>query len=100
LLRHLYEEQPAGVYAQRSSGLEADREADAIQLVTLDFPSGRLAQITIDRLCPGGTRYLEVRADCERASLRASHGGRALVKLGKKRAERTGLNVELGAGGL
>jgi predicted dehydrogenase len=100
LLLHLYEEQPAGVYAQRSSGLEAGREADAIQLVTLDFPSGRLGQITIDRLCPGGTRYLEVRADCERASLRASHGGRALLKLGKKRAERTGLKVEFGPGGL
>jgi predicted dehydrogenase len=100
LLVHLYEEWPAGVYAQRSSGVEAEREADAIQLVTLDFPSGRLAQITIDRLCQGGTRYLEVRADCERASLRASHGGRALLKLGKKRAERTGLHVEFGAGGL
>jgi predicted dehydrogenase len=100
LLLHLYEEQPAGIYAQRSSGLESGREADAIQLVTLDFPSGRLAQVTIDRLCPAGIRYLEVRADCERASLRASHGGRALIKLGKKRAERTGLHVELGAGGL
>ena len=100
LLLHLYEERPAGVYAQRSSGLEPDREADAIQLVTLDFPSGRLAQITIDRLCAGGTRYLEVRADCERASLRASHGGRALLKVGKKRAERTGLHVEFASGGL
>jgi predicted dehydrogenase len=100
LLVHLYEEWPKGVYAQRSSGLETEHVADAIQLVTLDFPSGRLAQITIDRLCPGGTRYLEVRADCERASLRASHGGRALIKLGKKRAERTGLHVEFGAGGL
>ena len=100
LLLHLYEERPAGVYAQRSSGLDAGREADAIQLVTLDFPSGRLAQITIDRLCQGGTRYLELRADCERASLRASHGGRALLKLGKKRAERTGIHLELAPGGL
>jgi predicted dehydrogenase len=100
LLLHLYGEQPAGVYAQRSSGLDSSREADAIQLVTLDFPSRRLAQITIDRVCPAGIRYLEVRADCERASLRASHGGRALVQLGKKRAQRTGLRVELGAGGL
>ncbi len=100
LLLHLYEEQPAGVYAQRSSGLATEHDADAIQLVTLDFPSGRLAQITIDRLCAGGTRYLEVRLDCEHASLRASHGGRALLKLGKKRAERTGLKVEFAQGGL
>jgi predicted dehydrogenase len=100
LLIHLYDEYPAGVYAQRSSGIEEGREADAIQVVTLDFPSGRIAQITIDRLCAGGTRYLEVRADCERASLRASHGGRALLKIGKKRAERTGLHLELATGGL
>jgi scyllo-inositol 2-dehydrogenase (NADP+) len=100
LLIHLYEEYPAGVYAQRSSGIDAGREADAIQVVTLDFPSGRVAQITIDRLCAGGTRYLEVRADCERASLRASHGGRALLKVGKKRAERTGVRLEFAAGGL
>jgi predicted dehydrogenase len=100
LLIHLFEEFPAGVYAQRSSGIEAGRQADAIQLVTFDFPSGRLAQITIDRLCQGGTRYLEVRADCERASLRASHGGRAQLKIGKKRAERTGLHLEFATGGL
>jgi predicted dehydrogenase len=100
LLVHLYDEYPVGVYAQRSSGIEEGREADAIQVVTLDFPSGRIAQITIDRLCAGGTRYLEVRADCERASLRASHGGRALLKIGKKRAERTGFHLELATGGL
>ena len=46
-------------------------------------PGGRLAQITIDRLCKAGTRYVEVRADCERASLRASHGGRALLQLAR-----------------
>jgi predicted dehydrogenase len=100
LILHLYEEQPVGVYAQRSGGLDSTREADAIQLVTLDFPSGRLAQITINRLCPAGIRYLEVRADCERSSLRASHGGRALVQIGKKRAHRTGFRLELGSGGL
>ena len=40
------------------------------------------AQITIDRLCQAGTRYVELRADCEHASLRASHGGRALLQAG------------------
>jgi predicted dehydrogenase len=91
---------PAGVYARHSSGLDRERRADAIHLVTLDFPDGRLGQITIDRLCPAGTRYVEVRADCERASLRASEGGRALLQLGKKRAERTGARLDFGAGGL
>ena len=100
LLLAVYREQPTAVYARHSSGLDRDRTADAIHLVTLEFPGGRLAQITIDRLCPAGTRYVEMRADCEHASLRASLGGRAVVKIGKKRAERTGIRVEVGAGGV
>jgi predicted dehydrogenase len=99
LLLHLHGELPAGVYARHSSGLDESRQADAIHLVTLDFPDGRLAQITIDRLCPAGTRYIELRADCERASLRASHGGRALLRLGAKRAQKTGIRLEYAPGG-
>ncbi len=99
LLLDLYGAVPAGVYARHSSGLDPHRDADAIHLVTLDWPDGRLAQITIDRLCPAGTRYVELRADCERASLRASHGGRALVRVGMKRAQKPGIRFEYAPGG-
>jgi predicted dehydrogenase len=100
LVLHLHGSLPGGVYARHSSGLDASRNADAIHLLTLDFPDGRLAQITIDRLCPAGTRYVELRADCERASLRASHGGRALVRVGMKRAQRSGVRIDYAKGGL
>ena len=100
LLLGFFGEKPRAVYARHSSGFERERRADAIHLVTLEFSDERLAQITIDRLCKAGTRYIEVRADCEHASLRASHGGRALIRVGKKRAERGGLRLEYGAGGL
>jgi D-apiose dehydrogenase len=100
LLLFLFGERPSAVYARRSSGLDASREADAIHLVMLEFPGNRLAQITIDRLCPAGTRYVEVRADCEKESLRASEGGRALFRAGMKRAQRTGVRVDLALGGL
>ncbi|HWQ23050.1 MAG TPA: Gfo/Idh/MocA family oxidoreductase [Gaiellaceae bacterium] len=100
LLLMLYGERPEAVYARRSAGLDSEREADAIQLLTLEFPGGRLAQITIDRLCRAGTRYIELRADCEHASLRASHGGRVLLQLGMKRAERPGLRFVYGLGGV
>lgn len=99
LLLYLYGEVPEAVYARHSSGLDPDRDADAIHLVTLEFPGARLAQITIDRLCPAGTRYIEFRADCEHASLRASHGGRVLIQAGMKRAERPGIRVLFGLGG-
>jgi len=100
LLLDLYGELPEAVYARHSSGLDATREADAIHLVLLEFPGGRLAQITIDRLCRAGDRYIELRADCEEASLRASHGGRALLQVGMKRAERPGIRLHYGLGGL
>ena len=100
LLLHLYEELPVAVYARHSAGLDPAREADAIHLVMLEFSGGRLAQITIDRLCRAGTRYIELRADCEHASLRASHGGRVLLQAGLKRAERPAVRFIFGLGGV
>ena len=100
MLVGIFGDSPTAVYARHSSGFHEDTEADAIQLVTLEFPGGRLGQITIDRLCPAATRYMEVRADCEQASLRASFGGRATVQVGAKRAEKTGVKVDFGLGGL
>lgn len=100
LLIGFFGELPEAVYSRRSAGFHAERNADPIHLSILEFPGGRLGQITIDRLCRAATRYLEVRADCELASLRASLGGRALVRVGAKRAEATGLRLEYGAGGI
>ena len=99
LLMTTFGEVPEAVYARHSSGLE-DRQADAIHLVTLEFSRGRLAQLTIDRLCRAGTRYVELRADCEQTSLRASLGGRAALQVGKRRAERAGVRLDIASGGL
>jgi predicted dehydrogenase len=93
-------ERPVAVTAQHSAGVYEQRDADAIQLVTVEFPEGRLGQITQNRLTRTAMRYLELRADCERGSLRASFGGRAYVRLGVKRAEAPGARVDLGIAGL
>jgi predicted dehydrogenase len=100
MLLQIYGTQPSAVYARHSAGFHEQPDADAIQLVTIEFPDGRLGQITINRLCPAGTRYLDVRADCERASLRGSFGGRAALQLGIKRAEKPGVKLDFGLGGL
>jgi len=100
LLLMLYGEKPEAVYARHSPGLDLSRNADAIHLITLEWPGKRLAQITIDRLCKASTRYIELRADCEHASLRASHGGRILFQAGMKRAQKPGLRLLFGLGGL
>lgn len=91
---------PSRVLAMTSSGLDPSRRADAIHLVSLDYGDGLIGQITIDRLCRAGTRYADLRVDCERASLRASFGGRASVRVGFKRAERPGLRVDFGPEGM
>jgi predicted dehydrogenase len=100
LLLALYGEQPVAVWARHSPGLDTTRSADAIHLLTVEFTGGRLAQITIDRLCKAATRYIELRVDCEHASLRASHGGRIMLQAGIKRAQRPGLRLLYGLGGL
>ena len=56
LLLDLFGEVPAAVYARHTSGLDQTRNADAIHLVVLEFSGGRLAQITIDRLCRARAR--------------------------------------------
>jgi predicted dehydrogenase len=100
LLVALFGEMPRAVTAHHSSGYHEDSQADAIQLVTFEFSGARLGQITIDRLYRGGTRYMELHGDCEQASLRASLGGRAVLQIGRKRAERTGARIDFGAGGI
>ena len=91
---------PVRVSANTSSGFDRSHDADAIHLVTLDYGDGALAEISINRLSRTGTRYIDLRVDCEDASIRASYGGRALVRVGMKRAERAGLRVEFGLEGL
>lgn len=100
LMLTLVGEQPIAVYGRHTAGLDPSRTADAIHLVVLEFSGGRLGQITIDRLCKAGTRYIELRVDCEHASLRASYGGRVLLQAGLKRAERPALRLVYGLGGV
>jgi len=100
LLIWTFGEPARAVTARLSAGFHAQRDADAVQLVTLEFSGGRLGQIVVDRLCRAATRYLEIRADCEKASLRASFGGRAFVQVGVKRAEPRGVRAEFGYSGL
>lgn len=100
LLHMLAGRQPRTVFAATSSGRDPARVADAIHVVTLDYGDGLLGQITIDRLCRSGTRYVDLRVDCEQASLRASYGGRALLQVGVKRAQRPGVRFEFGPEGL
>jgi predicted dehydrogenase len=53
----------------------ANIEADVVVQATLRFPEERLATLMFNRTSHALERYLEIRVDCERASLRLSFGG-------------------------
>jgi len=96
----VFGERPRAVSATVSSCGVHGNESDAVAFCTLEFSRGRLANIVQNRLCKGETQYFEVRVDCERASLRASFGGRARVSAGLLRSTRPHLRIELGAAGI
>lgn len=99
-LMALFGERPIAVDARTSTCGVRDGDTDAVALVTLEFSRGRLAQVTQNRLCKGETQYFEVRADTERASIRASFGGRARLMAGLFRSTRPSLRVEYGVSGM
>lgn len=100
-LMALFGERPAAVQAWTSTcGVRDDEETDAVALVTIEFSRGRLAQVVQNRLCKGETQYFEVRAETDRASLRASFGGRARLTAGLFRGTRPHIRFEYGAAGL
>jgi len=59
----------------------ADVAADVVVQAVLRFPGERLATLLFNRISHAPTRYLEMRVDCERASLRLSFGGVARASL-------------------
>ena len=58
-----------------------DIAADVVVQATLRFPNEALATMTMNRISHAPERYLEMRLDCERASLRLSLGGVARASL-------------------
>ncbi len=59
-----------------------DVDADVCIVMRLDFPEDRVADIVINRISHAPPHYMEMRFDCEKASLRASLGGLAKLEAG------------------
>lgn len=104
LLVYLFGEAPETISARVAAPVP-EFDADTLVQATLGFPSGGLATLWFNRVTRAPMRYLEMRADCEEASLRLSLGGVAraslewagrlmprlsLAKGGEARAERDG----------
>jgi predicted dehydrogenase len=80
LLCFLYGAQPTRVTAELPHP-HAGIEADVVVALLLRFPGERIATMVLNRISHAPERYLEMRVDCERASLRLSLGGVARASL-------------------
>jgi predicted dehydrogenase len=99
LAAHLFGAMPERVYARMASPGGRDG-SDLVDVVTLDFSGGRIASVVLDRVSHGPHRYLEMRMDGTKGSLRASFGGRATVGVDvEPRSRRPRLQLDLAAGG-
>jgi predicted dehydrogenase len=100
LIMALFGEKPVSVQAAMTQGAHHGSRRDAIVLATFEFSGARLAQLTQNRLCKGESHYVEVRADAEHASFRASFGGRARLSAGLVRSMAPHVRFEYGFSGV
>ena len=82
LICHFFDALPIAVTAHMPR-VRAEYDSDVLVQMTLLFADERLATIALNRVSNAPERYLEMRLDCEQASLRLSLGGvaRASVEM-------------------
>lgn len=83
LLSYLFGSLPTAVGAVIPK--RAGHAADVLVQLTLYFSDERMATVVLNRISHAPERYLEMRLDCERASLRLSYGGLARASLQMQR---------------
>jgi len=96
----VFGEIPVAVSTTLSNGGGAATAEDSIVVATLEFSSGRLANIVQTRLSKGARQYFEARVDTTEASFRASFGGRARLTAGLYRSTRPKVGIEFGVSGM
>ncbi|MFN8534173.1 MAG: Gfo/Idh/MocA family oxidoreductase [Dehalococcoidia bacterium] len=74
-------DQPYAVSARTPMPLPG-QDADLISVVRLDLAGARSANLIFNRRSQAPQKYLEMRLDCERASIRLSLGGVARLEVG------------------
>lgn len=80
LICNFFDAIPASVSANIPR-VRSEYDSDVLVQLSLRFPEERLAVVALNRVSHAPERYLEMRLDCERASLRLSLGGLARASL-------------------
>jgi len=86
LITFFFDALPESIYATIPRARPEVSEADVLVQATLRFPGERLATLALNRVSHAPERYLEMRLDCEKASIRISLGGVARASLDWSRA--------------
>jgi predicted dehydrogenase len=81
LCRFFFGEDPLSVTARMPRG-QAGGGPDYLNLIQVEFSGDRVAHVTLDRLCRGPHRYLNLRLDGSRGCIETSLGGRAELAVG------------------
>ncbi len=85
LFSYFFDALPQNITAQIPK-VRQDTEADVLVQATLRYPNECMATLMMNRVSHAPQRYLEMRLDCEEASLRLSFGGvaRATMEWSRK----------------
>jgi D-apiose dehydrogenase len=98
LCRYFFAEEPLAVTACMPRPRDG-HGPDRLDLVRLDFPGDRVAQVTLDRLCRGRHRYLRLRLDGTEGCIETRIGGGVEVRAGiagGRRRPYVGMDVTAG----
>lgn len=87
LCRYFFDEEPIQISATMPKPSNPDGP-DYLNLIRLDFPGGRTAHITLDRLTRGRHRYLDLRLDGTNASIETEFGGNVQFTAGIRGGDR------------
>ena len=75
LARYYFNEDPVSILARMPRGKNPDGP-DYLNLIQLEFSGDRVAHITLDRVCRGPHRYLDIRLDGSEGIVETSFGGK------------------------
>lgn len=87
LLAWFFGDDPLAVSARMPRVLAGD-PTDVLVVLRLDYPDDRVATVVLNRASHAATRYLDLRLECERASIDAAFGGVAEARVGWSRERR------------
>lgn len=98
LCRFFFDADPLSVTASMPRP-HGPAEPDLLDLVQLEFPGGRAAEISLDRLSRGRHNYLEMRLDGTQGCIETRLGGGVEVSFGLRGRRRPFFELDISLGG-